>query len=281
MFNVAFKFTVAFTTMLTITAISCNNGNKEAATMLFESAKALYDSQQYDSTLSMLDTLNKRYPAETEIIRQGMHLGALTEEKVSLIGIAQADSAIAVNAPIVESIVKDFVVIKDPDLVENYRIYKSLKNNQLLNQTTFEPRVDDNGFIYLVSLLHGKAINHTKLRVIAPDGSSAETASIPFDNAQNYRFNNDGISNEMVTFHADQCDDFCRFIVDNIDKQLKLEFVGKTSYCIALPTNLKEAVAWSYKYSVAIQSGLKAEREKIYWNKRLEIAKRQIEQTKL
>ena len=200
MFNVAIKPTaILCATLLAGALSSCNNGKEAEAMALYEDAKALYDTHLYDSTLSVLDTLYKRYPAETDVIRQGIHLMAQAQEQISIAGIAQADSVIAANAPIVKKIAKDFVVVKNPDLVENYRIYKTLKNNPLINRTGFEPRVDDNGNIYLVSLLQGRAIKHTSLRVIAADGRSAETASVPYDDAQNYRFTTDGVSNEMVT----------------------------------------------------------------------------------
>ncbi len=277
MFNAAIKPALILCAILMLA--SCGNGQKEEASALYKNAEALYNAQMYDSTLSVLDTLYKRYPAETDVIRQGIHLMALAQEQISIAGIAHADSVIAANAPIVKEIEKDFIVVKNPDLVENYRIYKTLKNTPLINRTGLEPRVDDNGNIYLVSLLQGRAVNHTMLRVIAPDGSSAETASVPYDDAQNYRFKNDGITNEMVTFHADQCNEFCKFIADNTDKHLKLEFVGKTSYRIHMQATLKNAIARSYTYSVAIQAGLKAESEKLYYNKRLEVAKKQIEQT--
>lgn len=282
MFNAAIKPAIVSCALLSaITFTSCNNGQKDEAMALFQSAQQLYDKSMYDSTLSVLDTLYKRFPAETEVVRQGIHLMAQAQEKISIAGIASADSIIAVNAPIVENIAKDFVVVKNPDLVENYRIYKTLRNTPLINRTGVEPRVDDNGNIYIVSLLQGRAINHTQLKVVSPDGSSAITASVAYDGAQNYRFSNDGISNEMVTFHADQCNEFCKFIADNADKQLKLEFVGKSSYQINMTAALKEAISQSYKYSVAIQSGLKAEHDKLYYNKRLEVAKKQIEQTQL
>ena len=280
MFNVATKLFAIIAIIANISMLfSCSNGHKEEATTLYESAKALYDCQQYDSTLSVLDTLYKRYPAETDIIKQGIHLMAQAQEQVSIIGIKQADSIIAVNAPIVETLAKDFVVVKNPDLVENYRIYKSLKNTPLINRTGVEPRIDDNGNIYLVSQLIGNAAKHTLLRVTAPDGSSAETSSIAFDNAQNYRFKSDGVSYEMVTFHADQCVQFCQFISDNINKQLKLEFVGKSTHKITIPASTREAIAQSYKYSVAINAGLKAENKKLYYTKRLEVAKKHVEQT--
>lgn len=280
MFNVATKPTAILCATLLVGALSsCNNGKEAEAMALYEDAKALYDTHLYDSTLSVLDTLYKRYPAETDVIRQGIHLMAQAQEQISIAGIAQADSVIAANAPIVKKIAKDFVVVKNPDLVENYRIYKTLKNNPLINRTGLEPRVDDNGNIYLVSLLQGRAIKHTSLRVTAADGRSAETASVPYDDAQNYRFTTDGVSNEMVTFHADQCNEFCKFIANNATGQLQLEFVGKSTYRIPLPASLKEAISQSYIYSVAIQAGLKAEGEKLYYGKRLEVAKKQIEQT--
>lgn len=282
MFNAATKTFILYCVACSILSLtSCNNGNRDEAMALYESAKSLYDNSLYDSTLSVLDTLYSRYPSETDVIRQGIHLMAMTQEKISIDSIAYADSVIAINAPIVTEIAKEFVVVKNPDLVENYRVYKTLKNNPLINRTGIEPRVDDNGYVYIVSLLQGRAIKHTKLRITAPDGTFAETAEVAFDNAQNYRFTSSNTSNEMVTFHADQCDEFCRFIADNASKSLKLEFVGNGKYGITLSPTLKEAIIRSFTYSDAIQSGLKAEQKKYYFNKRLEIAQKQIEQTQL
>mgnify|MGYP001777924007 CR=1 FL=1 len=266
--------------ILLLAAISCSNDNSEKAQAVLNTAQSLYNNRQYDSTMSVLDSLYKKYPAETNIVRQGMYLMALAQEQSTMIRLAQADSVIKANMPIVEEIGKDFTVIKNPDLVENYRVYKTIAKNALINRTGIEPRVDDNGLLYIVSLLNGRAVKHTKLRVTSSDGASAETASVPYDKSQNYRFTVEGISNEMVTFHADQCSDFCQFIVDNASKQLKLEFVGSSTYAITLNKTLKEAIAKSYNYSNAIQEGLKAERTKLYLNKRLEIARKQIEQTK-
>lgn len=282
MYNAAIKsISILCAALMPLIIASCDNRQKDEASSLYNSAMKLYDTEQYDSVLSVLDTLYKKYPAETDIIRDGIHLMAKAQEQISIKGIAQADSVISENAIIVNEIAEDFIVIKNPDLVENYRIYKNLKNNTLINRTGIEPRIDDNGGIYLVSLLHGKPVKHTKLRVTATDGDYAETSSVPFDNAQNYRFNNDGISNEMVTFHADECEEFCRFIADNANKKLKIDFVGNSSYSITAPTYLKEAIAQSFRYSSAIKAGLKAEKNKLYLTKRMEIAKRQIEQTKL
>ncbi len=265
--------------MLLPATISCSNDNSEKAQAVLNTAQSLYNNHQYDSAMSVLDTLYKKFPSETNIVRQGMHLMAQSQEQLTMLQLVQADSVINANVPIVEEIGKDFTVIKNPDLVENYRVYKTIAKNPLINRTGIEPRVDDNGLLYIVSLLNGKVAKHTKLRVTAPDGASAETASIPYDKSQNYRFNVEGISNEMVTFHADQCSDFCKFIADNISKNLKIEFIGSSSYSMSLNNTLKEAIAKSYNYSVAIQAGLKAEKTKLYLNKRLEIARKQIQQT--
>ena len=277
--GVTIKSLFAAILLLAATA-SCSKDNSDKAQAVLDSAQSLYNNRQYDSAMSVLDSLYKKYPSETGIVRKGMYLMALAQEQSTIMQLAQADSVIKANAPIVEEIGKDFTVIKNPDLVENYRVYKTIAKNVLINRTGIEPRVDDNGLLYIVSLLNGRAVKHTKLRVTAPDGTSAETASIPYDKSQNYRFVVEGISNEMVTFHADQCSDFCQFIADNASQQLKLEFVGSSTYSIPLNKTLKEAIVKSYNYSVAIQAGLKAERTKLYLNKRLEIARKQIEQTK-
>lgn len=268
----------------TAVATSCGGGaSKETADAqeMIDEAKQLIESRQYDSSIVILDSLCKKYPKEIDIVKVAMNLKAATLEKSFMQQLAQADSVIASNAPAVQEISGKFKVVKTPEMVEGYRVIKSIAGTPLLNRTAIEPRIDDGGNLYIVSLLHGKSIQHDHLKVAASGAGSAVTASVPYDKARNYRFNDDGISNEMVTFHFDECENFCRFIAENSDKNITLTFVGKSSYSMPMPADVKRAIADSYRYSAAIRDGLNAEKTKLMLQKKLEIAKKQIERTKI
>ena len=226
----------------------------------------------------MLDSLCKTRPTETDAVKQAMHLKAQTLEKSFVEQMEQVDSIIAATAPIVEQIAPMLKGVKTPEMVEGYRVVASIAGKELINCTDIEPRIDDGGNLYIVSLLHGVSAQHDRLRVSCSAGS-AETKSVPYDNSRNYRFSDDGVSNEMVTFRYDECADFCQFIADNADAKLSLTFVGKKQHTVPLGDAVKRAIVQSYRYSTAIRTGMRAEHDKLLLTKKIEIARRQIEQT--
>lgn len=282
MFNVVTDNITKITIIAAIAfaGVSCGNSSKtsdEAEAMLSE-AEQLSRQGNYDSAVAMLDSLCKTRPTETDAVKQAMHLKAQTLEKSFVAQMAQVDSIIAVNAPVVEKIAPIFKVVKTQEMVEGYRVAASIAGKELINRTDIEPRIDDGGNLYIVSLLHGVAAEHDRLRVNCGAGS-AETQAVPYDKSRNYRFSDDGVTNEMVTFHYDECADFCQFIADNADAKLSLTFVGKKQHTVPLSDALKRAIVESYRYSTAIRTGMRAEHDKLLLTKKIEIARRQIEQT--
>ena len=282
MFNVVTdKITkIAIIAAIALSGISCGNSGKtsdEAEAMLNE-AQQMSDEDRYDSAVVMLDSLCKTRPTETDVVKQAMHLKAQTLEKSFVAQMAQVDSIIAANAPIVEQIAPMLKGVKTPEMVEGYRVVASIAGKELINRTDIEPRIDDGGNLYIVSLLHGVAAEHDHLRVSCGAGS-AETKAVPYDKSRNYRFSDDGVTNEMVTFRYDECADFCQFIADNADAKLSLTFVGKKQHTVPLSNALKRAIVESYRYSTAIRTGMRAEHDKLLLTKKIEIARRQIEQT--
>ena len=282
MFNVVTdKITkIAIIAAIALSGISCGNSGKtsdEAEAMLNE-AQQMSDEGRYDSAVVMLDSLCNTRPTETDAVKQAMHLKAQTLEKSFVAQMAQVDSIIAANAPIVEQIAPMLKGVKTPEMVEGYRVVASIAGKELINRTDIEPRIDDGGNLYIVSLLHGVAAEHDHLRVSCGAGS-AETKAVPYDKSRNYRFSDDGVTNEMVTFRYDECADFCQFIADNADAKLSLTFVGKKQHTVPLSNALKRAIVESYRYSTAIRTGMRAEHDKLLLTKKIEIARRQIEQT--
>ena len=271
---------IACVALLSLGMASCGGNPKssdEAQAMLAE-AQSLSEQQLFGKAIAMLDSLCRTRPTETDAVREAMHLKAVTLEKSFEAQLVQVDSIIAANVPVVESIAPRFKAVKTEDMVEGYRVHTAVAGKELINRTDIEPRIDDGGNLYIVTLLHGVAAHHDRLRVSCAAGS-AETQSVPYDNSRNYRFNDDGVINEMVTFRYDECADFARFIAENSDAPLKLTFVGKKQHTVAMSDALKRAIAESYRYSTAVRTGMKAEHDKMLLDKKIEIARRQIEQT--
>lgn len=263
---------------LAFTACNTDNPEQQQAQSLLDQAQALTQEQLYDSAVIMLDSLCHAYPRQFDLVKQAMTAKAKTLELDFTLQLQQTDSLIAQCKSTVEQMSPLFKYVKTEDMVEGYRVARSLDRIPLVNRTGIEPRIDDGGNLYLVSLLNGAAVKHDHLTVCLRNNCSisATTDTIPFDGARNYRFSDiNGTSSEMITFHADECINLCRFIADNPDGQITLTFAGFKSHSITLDTTTKKAIATTLEFSQAITTGLHAEAKRIHLLKKIEVAQRQ------
>lgn len=255
-----------------------NNKNSEAE-LMFANAQAEFDKGAYSQALIELDSLKTKYPSAIEIQKRALHLRTLIDEKTTLDEIKANDSLLAAANQQKQMLGKNFTFIKTKDMVEGYHVLKSASKRPLVQRTGIEARIDEQGKIYLITLLYGNPVKHTKISVSSATGGEAFSSEIPYNGSTNYRFVNEGVSNEMITFRAEQCDTLNSFVAANKGSKLKLNFIGKKRFSIPLSTTDKNMIADTYDYSNAIINGKKAESQKLYLNKKLEIAREQIKKT--
>ncbi len=260
--------------------MSCGSGNKDAesAVSIFAQAQNEFNQADYSGALTLLDSLKKTYPKEVATQREALHLRTQIDEKTTLEAIASNDSALNLALKGKESLAPNFQYIKTKDMVEGYWVLKSAAKKQLVQRTGIEARIDEQSNIYLVSLLTAKPVKHTRLEVVA-GGAKCATKDVPFNGSTNYRFVNDGVQNEMVTFRAQQCDTLCQFIIDNNMKPMKISYVGSSSYSMPLSESDKRMIIDTYNYSLALLGSKKHESQKLYLANKLKIAKEQIKRT--
>lgn len=268
-------YLAAIALTIATTTSSCNsNQDTKLATELLANAELSFKQSNYDSTIIILDSLKSKFPRELDIQRQGLYLRTMTNEQLILAEICANDSVIQQLSEQKQRLDKQFTYVKTKDMVEGYLV---VKNTQpLINRTGFEARIDEQGNIYIVTLVHGNSLKHTRLSVSAGDGTEAITDDIAYNGSTNYRFNDNGVNNEMVTFRDKQCDSLNLYIKENSNKTLKLTFIGDKRHTITLSKSDKNMIKNSYDYSQAIINGRNAEAKKIYLDKKLEIAESQI-----
>lgn len=285
MYNATIKH-AAPVALLLCALTACGGPSEEqiAAQGLLEQARALYDQGMYDSSAVIADSLCKTYPKQFDLVKEAMNARAMALEQSFTIQLEATDSVIAQKKRVVEELAGKFTYIKTEDMVEGYKILTSLVKRPLVGRTGIEPRVDEGGNLYLFSLLNGVPAKHEKLvaYVRKNKAEAAETATVAYDDIRNYRFTDiNDVSNESVTFHFDECAEFCQFVVDNADKDLNLTFSGKKSHTIQLDKATKQAIVDSYTYSAAIRDGLQADMQRMLLLKKIDVAKSQVERTQL
>lgn len=283
MFNVAIikKTYVTAIVCMTLVLSSCggaNNKDTEAEGM-FANAKAQFDKADYKQALVDLDSLKSKFPSAIETQKKALHLRTLIEEKTTIDEIKANDSLIEATTAQKQLLEKDFTFIKTKDMVEGYHVLKSASKRPLVQRTGIEARIDEQGNIYLITLLHGNPVKHTRISVSSSKGEEIYSNEVPYNGSTNYRFVNEGVSDEMITFRSEQCDTLNQFIAANKDSNLKLNFIGKKRFSMPLSAADKKMIVDTYNYSNAIINGKKAESQKLYLDKKLEIAREQVKKT--
>jgi hypothetical protein len=273
------QYVVVLTSLLLIVLV-CACGESKVrqlnADQLLNRARQLYNNRLYDSSMIVLDTLAKRYPKEIPILREAMRLRSLSQEKLILIEIEKNDSTLAYYSQIQHELVHKFSYYKDPVMMEGYRVAKGLPQLAKSERSGIEPRINSAGEPYLASQLVGITLRHNIVRISASNGSYAATAFVAYDKAQNYRYKDGSTSYELITFRPNQCDSLLHFVALNVNRPLRLSFIGNASYTILLSSQEKVAISDTYRYAQAVQRVHYLSGRKIYLNKKLEITRKYL-----
>ncbi len=209
---------------------SCDQ-NQEKANMLLTQAQSYYDLRQYAGAKLLLDSLDKTYPKEITIRKEGLHLMRTIELDEQIRNIAFCDSMLIEAKAQVEILKPQFVFEKDAEYDEFGKyIVKQQILEKNLRKTYIRCGVNELGEMFIASVYYGtKAINHNQLKVVASDGSYAETQIVPRDGALNYSFSDGGMVSEIVTYSQLRENGVAAFIYSKTKEKLKAELMNETS----------------------------------------------------
>ncbi|MGM9811536.1 MAG: hypothetical protein ACI30V_01680 [Muribaculaceae bacterium] len=266
--------------LLLCAASSCSGGSgeqSEALDMLAQAKECISKNPQ--QAISLIDSLNTTFPKQTEVRRKAMHVRTLADSVLIDREFALADSTIKADSVKFIELKPRFAFVKTKDMVEGYYVAKTLQGKPLFERTGIEPRVDELGNMFIVTCVFGAPVQHTHL-VARASGSQSSTADVPHDGATNYRYTADRGSCEMATFHFDKCADFCKFVAENNGNKVAVDFVGKGKTSITLSADVLNAFSDTYEFAQAMSSGKNAVAKMMYLNKKRDINRRQMAQTK-
>ena len=113
--------------------------------------------------------------------------------------------------------------------------------------------MNEHGEMYLASVYYGaKPIEHTGIKLSTPDGTFVETPEIAYDGGNNYRFSNLGNTTEVVTYKAEKGENAIKFIYDNANNRIKVEYLGGKPYIIYIADADKKALVATYNLAVVL-----------------------------
>jgi hypothetical protein len=231
-------------------------GKREEAREQLQQARMLYENKQFGAAKNTIDTLRIRYPRELEVLKEALVLMRQVERGESERNMAFCDSLMPVRMEEAEKLKKGFVFEKDSiyEKIGNY-VWKQQVIERNVERSYIRCGVNEKGEIYLASVYFGKRpLNHTGLKLSLPNGSYAETVSIPYDGGMNYRFKDEGNVTEVVTYKGENGLSAMHFVYLAPDKaRIKAEYTGGTAFSLPLGENDRKAIRATYDLAVVLK----------------------------
>lgn len=251
-------------------------GNKtdSDASRLLDEATGAYQAADYSRATLLLDSLQKTFPAEIDIQREGMTLRPKVIEKATLLKISTNDSLMALDKLDADRIKPRLKWVKNPRMIEGYWTASQGYNPSFMNSTGIQGRVSEIGEFYIVSSVNPSSLHHTSISV-SNGIQSASTPEVPYDGESNYRL--DG--SEIITFSPAQSDTIGKFTLANAQGGLTLTFKGKSAKSMKLSQAQVAAIADCYAYAKAVARARQLAVERQRLEATLQVARDQIART--
>lgn len=271
------KQSTIYILLITFLLTGCNQQEKEAQARL-ERARSMYQQEEYYAAKNEIDSLRSLYPKQLKVLKEGLALMREVEMKEAERNIAFCDSLLPIRMEEFDELKKAFVFEKDSlyDEVGKY-IWKQQTIERNLERCYIRSGLNEKGEMHLASVFYGsKPIEHTGIKVSNPDGEFAETTSIPYDGGVNYRFANLGFTTEVVTYNGENGLEAMKFIADNIDKRIKVDYTGGKPFIIYIADGDKKAIAATYNLGIVLGDIVRMNDEKEKAEKRITYLKAKL-----
>lgn len=212
-------------------------------------AKIAYEQEDYAGAKLKIDSIKIKSPKAYHEIDAGFKLMQAIRMAENRRNVYYCDSLIAIKIAEIDALKTRFDYVRDARYEEFGKYVSKLYPLSVSEkQSTLRAAVTEKGDLYLESVLIGKAITHTRVKVSRSDGSFSETHDVTSDGL-NYRFRTLDSYYEIVRYIAQDENSVAQFIYTYQQEPLTLTFVGKNTFYIPLSENAKNSVAKSFELS--------------------------------
>lgn len=258
---------------------SSKSENPDARNLLAK-AENDFNSGNYASSIALLDSLQKTFPAETALQREAMAMRPKVIEAEATKALAAVDSTYNADIETLKSLKTQLKWIKTPGMIEGYWIAPEVYRSDFMNTTGIEARVSEIGEFYIVSSVNPAGnLKHQSIGLKTSAGN-ARTQNVAYDGESNYRIG----GAEVITFSPAQSDTIGMVARNAVEANqaagASVIFYGvKGEKSVKISPAVLKGIGKAYAYSVATirARDLQVERERL--NRTIEIARRQQQST--
>lgn len=258
---------------------SSKSENPDARNLLAK-AENDFNSGNYASSIALLDSLQKTFPAETALQREAMAMRPKVIEAEATKALAAVDSTYNADIETLKSLKTQLKWIKTPGMIEGYWIAPEVYRSDFMNTTGIEARVSEIGEFYIVSSVNPAGnLKHQSIGLKTSAGN-ARTQNVAHDGESNYRIG----GAEVITFSPAQSDTIGMVARNAVEANqaagASVIFYGvKGEKSVKISPAVLKGIGKAYAYSAATirARDLQVERERL--NRTIEIARRQQQST--
>lgn len=215
-------------TIITCLGMACKP--KDRTEWFIGQAREAAENNQFQKAKLLLDSIRILYPDDYQKIKKGKKVSYEIELAEQKRNRSYCDSVLKVRQASFPEKQKNFSFQHNTAIesvgyyIHNGHIYHG--NNTQRSYLQF--KTDSYGRYYLTSYYcNTYPIEHSKIRLQAPDGTYCESLEVPSDGALNYHFKDGTLYYEMVRFNQQKLNQLIEFAHMHRDKELKVVLVGK------------------------------------------------------
>ena len=207
-------------------------------------AKELIQKQQFQLAKIYVDSVRIRFPKEYAKIREGLSVMREINYAEQNRTLAFCDSMLGIRQNELPAAKSGFTFEKNMEYETiGYYVYKAQVVENNLGRTFLQTKVDEKGNLVLTSYYCGsRKLNHDRVHVTAPDDTYAETLSVPYDGALNYRYTDGDIRYENVCFNRKKENGVINFVLLHQKQSVTVTLYGGSLMAYRLSNGDKQAM---------------------------------------
>lgn len=266
---------VALLACLCCTLFACEDIEKKAGEKL-QAARLAFEQGDYSEAKKQIDSIKILYPKAFETRRAGIGLMQEVELKEQEQSLVYLDSMLQVKQQEFDAIKSKFAFEKDAEYQKtgNY-LHPAQVIEKNLHRSFLRFQVDENGVMNMTSIYCGpRNIHHVAVKVIAPDGSFAETPA----SKDSYETTDLGEKIEKADYKMGEDGNVMGFLYLNKDKNIKVNYLGEHPYSTNMTATDRQALAGIYELAQLLSSMTEIKKNMEEANLKIEFVKKKMEE---
>ncbi|WP_131925307.1 outer membrane protein assembly factor BamD [Prevotella heparinolytica] len=260
---------------LCCTLFSCNDTEKKAEEKL-QAARNAFEQGNYNEAKILIDSIKTLYPKAFDVRRAGIGLMQEIELKEQERSLLYLDSMLQAKQQVFDAIKSKYIFEKEAEYQNiGHYLHPSQVIEKNLHRSFLRFQVDENGIMSMTSIYCGfRNIHHIAVKVIAPDGSFAETPA----SKDSYETTDLGEKIEKADYKMGEDGNVMGFLYLNKDNNIKVQYQGERPYSTAMSPTDREALADVHELAQLLSSISEIKKNMEEANLKIGFVKRKMEE---